>query len=210
MNNYEYLIACLPPLTPEWRYSGEGSFDEFISEIRRNCSAGDNALVDFMLEGLDGDNLDTEFYRRALAHRNRFIREYFRFDLNLRNAKVNYLNAALGRPAGTDVITGLDEDGEPLFDGGEFEEKEKAESVLASDDILAREKGLDDMTWTKIDELTAFDYFDIEAVLGFIAKLHVIDRWFSLDEERGKEMLRTLVNEVRGTFGGVRYKATND
>ena len=210
MNNYEYLIACLPPLTPEWRYSGEGSFDEFISEIRRNCSAGDNALVDFMLEGLDGDNLDTEFYRRALAHRNRFIREYFRFDLNLRNAKVNYLNAALGRPAGTDVITGLDEDGEPLFDGGEFEEKEKAESVLASDDILAREKGLDDMTWTKIDELTAFDYFDIEAVLGFIAKLHVIDRWFSLDEERGKEMLRTLVDEVRGTFGGVRYKATND
>ncbi len=210
MNNYEYLIACLPPLTPEWRYSGEGSFDEFISEIRRNCSAGDNALVDFMLEGLDGDNLDTEFYRRALAHRNRFIREYFRFDLNLRNAKVNYLNAALGRPAGTDVITGLDEDGEPLFDGGEFDEKEKAESVLASDDILAREKGLDDMTWTKIDELTAFDYFDIEAVLGFIAKLHVIDRWFSLDEERGKEMLRTLVNEVRGTFGGVRYKATND
>lgn len=210
MNNYEYLISSLPLLTPEWRYSGDSSFGDILSEIRRDCSARDNELVDFLLEGFDADNLDSEFYSRALSHRNRFIREYFRFDINLRNAKVGYLNSALGRPAGTDEISGTDEEGEIIFDGGEFEEEPKVRAILAGSDILARERGLDDVLWAKIDELTVFDYFDIEAVLGFIAKLHIIDRWFILDEESGRDMFRRLVDEVRGTFGGVRYDGSND
>ena len=139
-----------------------------------------------------------EFYREAFSHRNAFLREYFRFDLNVRNAKVSYLNKALGRPAETDIF---------LRDGEEFEEEAKTDAVLATDDILARERGIDDLMWEKIDNLTTFDYFDIEAILGFIAKLQIVMRWRRLDPQTGREMFSRLVNEVRGSYTGVREAA---
>lgn len=61
--------------------------------------------------------------------------------------------------------------------------------------------------WDKIDEMTTYDYFDIEAILGFLAKLHIVERWYILDEKTGREMFRKLVDEVRGTFKGVRFDA---
>ena len=64
--------------------------------------------------------------------------------------------------------------------------------------------------WDKIPEITTFNYFDLEAVLAFVAKLHIIDRWLALDEEAGRAMFRTLVNEVRGTFKGVEYVEPKD
>ena len=73
-------------------------------------------------------------------------------------------------------------------------------------DLLKREKGLDNIVWEKIDNLTMFHYFDLTAVLGYVAKLHIVDRWLALDEENGRELFRKLVNEVRGTFKGVNYK----
>ena len=62
--------------------------------------------MDFLLRGLTGQDLDADFYAEALESKDRFIREYFRFDLNLRNAKVAYINKALGRPADMDIMTG--------------------------------------------------------------------------------------------------------
>ena len=62
------------------------------------------------------------------------------------------------------------------------------------------------MKWGKINELTVFDDFDMEAILAFVAKLKIVDRWLTLDEEQGKEMFKRLVDEVRGTFKGVNYQ----
>ena len=41
--------------------------------------------------------------------------------------------------------------------------------------------------------------------LGYVAKLKIVDRWLSLDEETGRELFRRLVSEVKGTFRGVHY-----
>jgi len=213
MANYEYIIAGLPVLSPDWHYPGSGTFDSVVGEIRSQLSEKDNALVDFLLKGGTEEGADPEFYRAALNHRNRFLREYFRFDLNLRNAKVRFLNRALGREEDMDVMTGAaaeddaraDLDGK-LFDGGAFEEEARTAEIFAGKDLLARERELDDLKWAKIDEITVFDDFDIEAVLGFIAKLRIVDRWLVLDEAEGRERFKTLVSEVRGTFAGVNYK----
>ena len=70
---------------------------------------------------------------------------------------------------------------------------------------IAREKGLDEITWEKVNGLTIFNYFDINAILGYIAKLHIADRWLVLDEETGRELFKKLVKEVKGTFKGVKY-----
>ena len=212
MSNYEYIISSLPFLTMDYKYAEGTGFASTLAEIRRDLSEKDNALVDFLLKGFDDKALDADFYAGALRHRNRFLREYFRFDLNLRNAKVRYLNRGLGRDADQDVLTGVgspddtdvDIDGY-RFTGGEFTEEQKVEDVLNGKDLIAREKGLDEITWEKVNGLTIFNYFDINAILGYIAKLHIADRWLVLDEETGRELFKKLVKEVKGTFKGVKY-----
>ena len=198
MNNYEYLIASLPDITPDWKDSGEMSGDAFVDWLREGCSDSDRKLIDFLREGFSAENLNKDFYLRALSHRDRFLREYFRFDLNVRNAKVEYLNRELGRAAGTDIF---------LTDENGFEEGARLGAVLGSGDILSREKGIDDLMWEKIESLTTFDYFDIDAILGFIAKLNIAMRWNRLDPETGREMFSRIVKEVRGSFTGVREAA---
>ena len=196
MSNFEYIIASLPYLTPGYHYAEGKGFQDVLGEIRRDLSARDNATLDFLLKGFDADSLDAPFYEEALHGGNRFLREYFRFDLNLRNAKVRYLNRQLARDAEQDVLG---------IDGGEFEEASKVDAVLQGTDLLAREKGLDDLTWAKVDSLSTFHYFDLTAVLAYVAKLHIADRWLALDEARGRELFRKLVDEVRGTFKGVQF-----
>lgn len=196
MSNFEYIIASLPYLTPGYHYAEGKGFQDVLGEIRQDLSARDNATLDFLLKGFDADSLDAPFYEEALHGGNRFLREYFRFDLNLRNAKVRYLNRQLARDAEQDVLG---------IDGGEFTEAAKVESVLAEADLIAREKGLDDLTWAKVDALSTFHYFDLTAVLAYVTKLHIADRWLALDEARGRELFRKLVDEVRGTFKGVQF-----
>jgi len=212
MSNFEYIIASLPFLTADYRYRDGSGFDAVIAELRENLSEKDGETLDFLLKGLRSGELDRDFYAEALSPPCRFIREYFRFDLNLRNAKVRYLNSALGRPEGMDILSGAGNDDDTdldidlqKFTPGEFEEESATEAVLSGEDLIEREKGLDDLVWEKADALSTFHYFDLTAVLAYVSKLAVVDRWLALDQQAGRERFRKLVEEVRGTFKGVRF-----
>ena len=202
MDNYEYLIAGLPVLSMDVSDSDKSDkiyVRGMIDEIRALSSDKDNSLYDLLLSGYEEENFTPEFYQSMLSHPNAFLREFFRFDLNVRNAKVRFLNDKLGRPSNQDIF---------LEDDGEFEEEGEVRRVLYGSDLLEREKGLDALMWAKIDELNTFDYFNVSALLGYIAKLKIIDRWMSLDEEMGRELFRRLVAEIRGTFKGVEFNET--
>ncbi len=189
MNNYEYIIASLPRLGKD---AGTLDADEVISAIRSQCSGADNALIDLLLDSFDAGKLTPEFYKEALKSRNKFIRNYLLFDLQVRDAKTEYLNAALGRPEGEDLI-------EIPEGSGEFEQEARVREILSGSDILARERGLDDVMWEKADSLTELDLFDIDIILAFIAKIKIADRWNKLDPETGRELFRRLVSEIRNT-----------
>ena len=206
MNNYEYIVASLPDITPGWKF-GEKTPEDYIEEIVSLCSDKDRETIEFLMEGYCDEKLNAEFYSEALQHKNVFIRDYFLFDLNVRNAKVKYLNKALGREADRDVLTFGEEAAPAVLDmaAAEFEEAAALEAVFAQADILSRERGIDDLMWDKISGLTTFNYFDINAILGFITKLNIVARWYRLDEQAGREMFKKLVDEVRGTFKGVEY-----
>ena len=206
MNNYEYIVASLPDITTGWKFGEKGPQD-YIEEIVSLCSEKDNELIDFLLSGYMDENLNAEFYGKALTHKDRFISEYFRFDLNVRNAKVKYLNKALDRPAEQDVLAFSEDAPEAVLNAAEaeFEEAGELETILNAGDILSRERGIDDLMWEKISNLTTFNYFDIDAILGFITKLNIVARWYKLDEQTGREIFKRLVDEVRGTFKGVEY-----
>ena len=200
-NNYEYIVSSLPDINLDWKYGENASFGLYVDWIRTQLSDSDNRALDTLLEGFDGSNLNPEFYTRVTKAGNRFIREYFTFDLNVRNGKARFLNKAFGRPVETDTI---------VLQTGEFAEASRLGAALSASDLLSRERNLDRLMWDKITEITTFNYFDLEAVLAFVAKLHIIDRWLALDEEAGRAMFRTLVNEVRGTFKGVEYVEPKD
>ena len=182
-------MASLPVLASDYR--GPLDTDEIIGEIRSQLSPKDEVLLDTLLKGFDADSLDAEFYRKALASKDRFIAGYFGYDLDVRNCRVAYLNKALGRPEGQDIMV-LDED-EPR----EFEDLEKVNAVLQGSDILGRERGLDDILWERIDSLTLMEVFTLDQILGFVAKLQIVARWLRLDPQTGRELFRHLVEEIR-------------
>ncbi len=196
MNNYEYIIASLPVLSSDWKLSKGIDYEGIIDMIRSQCSKKDNVLIDTLTNGFDEEKLGKEFYDEACSSKNGFISEYFSFDLKVRNAKVRYLNNALGRPADQDIFS------DPVSTP---EETERISSLFTTNDILERERGIDNLMWEKVDEMTLFNYFDMSVILGFIAKLHIITRWLKLDEETGREMFSRLVSEVKGTYQGVQY-----
>ena len=207
MNNYVYIIAGLPDFTPDWR-QGEKSLDEYFGQMRELMSEKDNETVDFIRRGFDKDQIGAEFYKAALSHRLGFIREFFRFDMDVRNRKVRYLNAALGRDIEKDVLILRDPEAEETGlepEEPEFKEESRLQSILEGSDILSRERGIDDLYWDKIDELTLYDYLNLDKILGMVAKMMIIRRWLILDEETGRVMFKKLVDEVRGTFKGVEY-----
>lgn len=197
MNNYEYIISSLPAISLDWKFGEGASFETYVYWIKSQLSEADIKVVDRLLDGYKDENLTREFYEAALKDGNRFLKEYYTFDLNVRNGKARFLNKAFERPLDQDTIK---------LETGEFPEGPKLEEALNAPDLLSRERGLDSLMWDKINEITTFDYFDLEAILGFIARLHIIGRWFALDEKTGREMFIHLVNEVRGTFKGVKYE----
>lgn len=194
MNNYEYIVASLPVIEPGSRLGSSSAANAITNDIREQLSNKDNALVTMLLDGFDPEKLNAGFYRACLGSGSRFLREYFLFDLFLRNTKVEYLNASLGRPKGKDVLL-LEE-----LEDYEFEQKEEIVEILSGTDIIGREKGLDMAIWEHVEEVTTMDVFDMDAILGFIARLKIIDRWDKLDPETGAELFRRLIKEIRATY----------
>ena len=198
MANYEYIISSLPAVSRDWKFGEGKTMEGYIGWIKSQLSDSDDKTVDRLLDGFNEECLNKEFYEAALKDSNRFIREYFTFDLGFRNIKASFLNKVFGRPLAQDTID---------IETGEIEEAAKIEETLAGKDIVARERGLDSIRWDKIGKITTFSYFDMDAVLGIIAKIRLVERWESLDEESGREMFQNLIDETRGTFGGVNYIA---
>lgn len=182
----------------------DGSCKSTIEWIRSQMEGEELARTDFVISGFTPSSLTTEFYNKALKDKNLFIREFFKADLMIRNAKVDYLNRALGRATGVDKIDIPEEDTNAQMDNGM--DSEAVREVFACDNLLERERMIDDFLWKKADQITLFDDFSLSGVLAVVAKLCIIQRWLSLDEKTGRQMLRTLVSNVRGTYGNIEFE----
>lgn len=190
MNNYEYIIAGLPFLSQDGREAPDT--EAILADIREQLSEKDAKTLDFLLSAYAPDMPDAAFYLEAQKSHNRFIREFFALDLGVRNAKVEYLNRSLGRPEGTDVVNP-----DPEKDLPEFDQEPEVDAILETDDILGRERALDNFYWKSADALTVLDVFDLDLILAFVVKLKQVERWLKLDEATGRELFRKLVKEIK-------------
>lgn len=180
--------------------SGTGGAGAILDFIRSQVSDKDSELLDCLQDACNPEKLDYSFYCKALSCNNSFLREYLRFDLLLRDTKTEYLNKIIGRPEGQDIIPlpgTADEYEAPSCP--EFDEKPAVLAVLEQDDIMARERGLDRLLWDKAEELVRMHIFDLDVILSVVARLLITDRWDKLDPATGREMFRSLVQEIRNT-----------
>ena len=195
MDNYVYIVASLPELTAGLENTGfdYAATKESIMEL---LSEKDQKLVELFEEGFNEDTLGADFYAKAAESKNRFIREYFDFDARLRNMKVAYLAKRLDKK-GEDYFVDMPE--------ADFEEYQQIKDILENADFVLREQKMDELKWEKASDIARMDYFNMNAILAFLAKAKTVQRWAELDPVKGQEMFEKLVKEVRGTFEGVKY-----
>lgn len=63
--------------------------------------------------------------------------------------------------------------------------------------IAEKEMQYDQMRWQIIDEMTFFEYFTINKVLGYLIKMLILDRWRKLDHEAGELKLRGIIKKAQ-------------
>jgi hypothetical protein len=131
--------------------------------------------------------------------KNIFLKDWFNFTLMLNNILAAY-NARKHNFDIDEQIIGDDEIIETMKrsqarDFGIMADVpfvDKVIGILENKSLMEREKNLDMMKWSFLDELTIFNYFTIEIVLSYILKLTIIERWMKLDVETGNELFRKL------------------
>ena len=145
--------------------------------------------------------LYTAYYDICARSKNKFIREWYAFDRNLRNVSAAYAARRLGQPV-ADEIVGDGYVAETIqrssaADFGLKGELEYIDRVMAAvgeeGNLLEKEHMIDLLRWEMADELTTFNYFDLDAVLGYLAKVNIVYRWATLDPKYGREMFQRLM-----------------
>ena len=72
MNNYPYLIAGLPEIFPDFEKSSH-NIDLLFDHIKENINPKEKKYLDWLLFGLNGENLTSHFYRHFFKTRNPFL-----------------------------------------------------------------------------------------------------------------------------------------
>lgn len=167
----------------------------------------DESILDrFHETSLTEEDFRTQLlYEQGMHSRNKFVRAWFEFNLNLNNV----LAAAVCQKHGYDpqkVIVGDNEVAQLLRRGGVAKNTNLAAALPELREIIAlteitnlldREKHIDALRWQWLEENTRFNYFDIEAVLAYYLKTTILHRWDDLTREQGEQIFRNLLADMK-------------
>lgn len=143
------------------------------------------------------------YYQNMTSADNTFIRDWFNFDIDVRNICAAFTarakhqdieNVIVGEG---DIQSQLKISSAPDFGlKGMFDFTDELIALLSIDDMLLKERKLDEIRWDKINDLITFDYFTTNTILGYVAKAAIIARWLNLDEKTGRKMFEKLIKEL--------------
>lgn len=167
----------------------------FISEYF-SMSAGDDVLYENRLTAL--------YYAYAMKCKNHFVSSWFSFNLTVNNI-LAALTARKFKMEVAPLIVGDTEVCEILRTsnardfglGSEVEYLEQLVKISETSELLDRERKIDQLRWDWMEEATFFDYFTVERLFVFLQQLEMIERWISLDKERGSQMFRSMIAALK-------------
>ena len=74
---------------------------------------------------------------------------------------------------------------------------ENIQRISEIDDLLEREKKVDQLKWIWMEDESFFNYFTVERLFVFLLQLEMIERWISLDKDKGNELFRALIQGLK-------------
>jgi len=211
-NLLSLLLKDNKPLSPEGMY-----LPEFLAEELKEPLNLKNYMLRFiesfraetrLYPNLSFENeLATLWYEEMLTTKSEFLRDWFTFELNLKNvllvlaARKNgipYENQVIGNNPVAEIVR--KSNARDLGLSAEWPWIEKVLLLAENDNILAREKAIDLLRWNYLDELNTFNYFTAEVLMAYYLKLGIIERWLRLDLFTGEEMFRLLLSELQNSY----------
>lgn len=161
---------------------------------------------------LEAENkLQQFFYEYTLNAKNEFLRDWLRFEFNLKNIltafnceRFNYdrskkLILTEQNPLSFSLLENKTLKPELFEDELPFAHQ-IFKVVESEQSWIEKEKALDKIKWNYLDEYTFFHYFTIEKVLSYVIKILITERWLKLDAETGKLLLNKLLNELKTNY----------
>jgi vacuolar-type H+-ATPase subunit C/Vma6 len=180
---------------------------QFLANILTAFAEPDNAEFDDIDRSKAIEKaLFEAYYKECAQSGNRFLRQWAEFDRNLRNVCAAASARKIGKPISS-VIVGTGDVADALLrssaaDFGLRNELDYMDEVLTvienESDMLKQEHALDTIRWNMSDELSVFDYFNMNAVFAYLVKINLVYRWMALDKERGQEMFEKLIASFDG------------
>lgn len=67
-------------------------------------------------------------------------------------------------------------------------------AISEEEHLAIREKKVDAMKWEVLDEVTFADIFSIDAMMVYLLKLQILERWERLDKMQGEQKFRSIVS----------------
>jgi hypothetical protein len=208
-----YLENKEAELNPLGSYTADDLKDLTEHELMKaDCSW--NYLVEFCKQhkdenfSFDGisaeDYLSGMFYEYAVKESNEFLHDWFEFNLNINNLQT----AIACRKHGFDLqrfVLGDSEVARTLRKSNArdfglksiFAESEEIIRIAEETNLLVREKQIDELKWKWLEQHTFFSYFSVERVLAFVLKCELINRWKPLAQEKGTQIFRELLDELK-------------
>ena len=147
------------------------------------------------------------FHEYALENTTGFLHQWFSFENHLRNFLVarnarEYQLPLEGQLIGDNLVTeaARRSHARDLGLARELDFADKLLHALERDSPIEREKAVDRIRWSFINELNTFHYFSLEVVLGYFLQLEILSRWTHLDPERGKTLISDKIRKLENDF----------
>ncbi len=148
--------------------------------------------------------LAAAYYAYAMKCRNRFVSRWFEFSLNVNNI----LSAFISRKYKLEVSPRIVGDTEVCGQlrtsnardfglGEQLEYMEELQRIAEMDELVEREKKTDLLAWKWMENESFFNYFTVERLFVFLLQLEMIERWISLDKEKGSELFRQMIQHLK-------------
>ena len=193
-------------------YSAE-ELVEFISSLKEGDEIADavfpSYLSTFIFEYFNAtaeddflyeDRLAALYYEYAMKCKNKFVSSWFAFNLTMNNilvaltARKFKMDIAPLIVGDTEVCEALRTSGARDFGlTGEVDFLDQLVKISETEELVEREKKIDQLRWNWMEEATFFNYFTVERLFVFLLQLEMIERWISLDKEKGNQLFRSII-----------------
>ena len=151
------------------------------------------------------DFLAALYYKYGMQCKNKFVAEWFEFNLNINNI----LTALTCRKYGWDIKSAIVGDNivaetiRNSVSARDFNLKAEIDyfdalvSISETANLLDREHRIDALKWNWLEENTFFSSFSVEKVLSFWLRCELMHRWDNLSMEEGAEIFRQMINDLK-------------